>query len=101
MDKIIKLFTAVLTTLLFCGMTLAQEPAVNVDAKIHPNLAEAQKLLVQANQYIATAQKDNKFDMKGHAEAARRFILQADQELKKAAETATAVGEAAEKAKKH
>src|SRR5579862_6533058 len=99
MNKI-KLFTAVLTTLLFCAMTVAQEPLVNVDAKIHPNLAEAQKLLVQANQYIATAQKDNKFDMKGHAEKARDLILQADQELKAAAETATAVDEGAAKAKK-
>jgi len=100
MNKRIKLFTAVLTTFLFCGLTLAQEPAVNVNAKVHPNLAEAQKHLVQANQYIAAAQKDNKFDMKGHAEKARDLILQADQELKAAAETATAVDEGAAKAKK-
>lgn len=90
MRKNIRTFTAVLATLLFCGLTLAQEPPVNVDAKIHPNLYKAQQLIAQANQYIVIAQKDNRYDMKGNASNARKHLVEAAEELKLAAETANA-----------
>ena len=82
--------TAILTAVLFCGVTLAQEPVVNIDKKRHPNLAEAQRLVVEANHYISEAQKDNKYDMQGHAEKARQLLAQVNQELRAAADAANA-----------
>ncbi len=85
------LFTSILSAAVFCGSaTLAQTPVQNVDKKVHPNLAEAQRLVVQANNYVATAQKDGKYDMGGHAEKARQLLAQVNEELKLAAEAADA-----------
>ena len=87
-----KLLTSTIlgATLLCCGLTLAQEPVQDIDAKIHPNLAEAQNHVVQANRAIAVAQKDNRNDMRGHAEKARQLLVEANKELKLAAEAANA-----------
>jgi hypothetical protein len=64
---------------LFCsGVMLAQAPVVDIDKKLHPNLALAQDHLVQATNYISVAQKDDKYDMQGHAERARQLIMQAN-----------------------
>ncbi|HXZ33392.1 MAG TPA: hypothetical protein VEH30_14020 [Terriglobales bacterium] len=90
MTKEIQGFTAALCLVLFCGITLAQEPVVDIDRKIHPNLAAAQRHVVEANKEIATAQKDNRYDMKGHAERARQLLVQVNNELKAAAEAANA-----------
>jgi len=90
MSKEIRVFTAVFGTLLFCAITLAQAPVVDIDNKRHPNLAEAQRLVVQANHYVELAQKDNRYDMKGHAEKARVLLTQVNEELKAAAEAANA-----------
>jgi hypothetical protein len=84
---------------LFCGVTLAQEPVLNIDKRIHPNLAEAQRLVVEADHYVVAAQKANKYDMKGHAERARKMLIQVNLELKEAAEAANTVNAAAEKTK--
>ena len=88
MSKQARVLAAILVTVLFCGITLAQEPAVNISPKLHPNLAQAQHLVAQANQYIAKAQNANHRDMRGHAERARQLLAQANQELKAAAEVA-------------
>lgn len=88
----IQMLTAIPCMLLFCVMTLAQEPVVNVDPHRHPNLAEAQRLMVKANQAIAAAQKDNRYDMHGHASKARQLLAQASEELKAAAEDANRGG---------
>ncbi|SPF47870.1 hypothetical protein SBA1_790003 [Candidatus Sulfotelmatobacter kueseliae] len=82
--------TAILSVLLFCVVIMAQEPVVDIDKNRHPNLAEAQRLVVEANHYIAEAQKDNRYDMKDHAERARQLLVQVNQELKAAAEAANA-----------
>lgn len=58
--------------MLFCGVTLAQEPVVDIDKAKHPNLAEAQPLVVEANRYIIAAQKINREDMQGHPEKESR-----------------------------
>jgi hypothetical protein len=84
------------TAMLFYGATLAQEPVLNIDAKVHPNLAEAQRDVVEANKAIAVAQKENGYDMKGHAEKARDLLVQVNNELKLAA---AAANEAAQKRK--
>lgn len=92
MTKKTQKFVALMGSLLVCAVTLAQEPVANIDKKVHPNLAEAQRLMIQANQYLMTAQKDNKWDMKGHDEKARQLLQQASQEVKLAAEAANAAG---------
>jgi len=98
--KKIQVFTAICCALVFCVVTLAQEPVQDIDKKLHPNLAQAQLLVVQANQAVALAQKDNAYDMQGHAEKARQLLAQANQELKAAAEAANAANAAKQKAKK-
>jgi hypothetical protein len=85
------LIGTILSAALFCrGVALAQEPVQDIDKKIHPNLAAAQFHVVQANNAVAVAQKDNKYDMQGHAEKARQHLVEANQELKLAAEAANA-----------
>lgn len=82
--------TAIASVFVFCMVITAQEPMVDIDKARHPNLAEAQRLVVEANRYIAEAQKDNHYDMKGHAEKARQLLVQVNMELKAAAEAANA-----------
>jgi hypothetical protein len=80
----------VLALLLVCmGMILAQNPpARNVSGHRHPNLAAAQRLCAQAYQRIVDAQRDNEWDMQGHAQRAKDLLDQANNELKQAAEAA-------------
>jgi hypothetical protein len=92
MTKRIRVLTAILAAVLCCGLTLAQEPVVNIDKSKHSNLAEAQRLVAEANRYIVDAQKVNKSQMGGHATKARQLLVQANQELKAAAEVLDAAG---------
>jgi hypothetical protein len=87
-----KKIPATVSILAFCMLLAAQEPVVNIDKRVHPNLAAAQQHIVEANRYITTAQKDNRYDMQGHAEKARQLLVQADEELKAAAAAANAAG---------
>jgi len=88
MKRKIGFVTALLGAVLFCGLTLAQEPVVNIDKKIHPNLGEAQRLVAEASHYIDIAQGDRQVDMRGHALKAKQLLIEANQELKEAAEAA-------------
>jgi hypothetical protein len=90
---------AVVMFLLFCGLGLAQQPVQDIDPKLHPNLAEAQRLVIKANQYVETAQHDMKYDMKGHADRARQLLVQVNEELKAAAREANRAMESQQKAK--
>ncbi|HET7176800.1 MAG TPA: hypothetical protein VFK21_12455 [Gammaproteobacteria bacterium] len=74
MKKII--LTALLGAILGSGLVLAAED--------HPNLRAAKKLVHQAMEDTTAAQKDNHFDMKGHAEAAKKLMKQAEEELNQA-----------------
>ena len=85
-------FTLMVTAMLFYGATLAQEPVVDIDAKVHPNLAAAQRDVVEANKAVAVAQKENRYDMQGHAEKARELLVQVNNELKLAAAAANEAG---------
>jgi len=98
--KKIQAFMAICVGVLFCGLTLAQEPVVNIDKKMHGNLYQAQSLVVQANRSIMEAQKINNDDMQGHAEKARQLLAQVSQELKAAADAADAAAAARQPAKK-
>ena len=88
MTRKMQLLTSICSMVLFCVATIAQEPVVNVDPHRHPNLAEAQRLMVKANEAIVVAQKDNRYDMHGHASKARQLLAEASEEVKRAAEDA-------------
>ena len=90
MTRKFQLVTAISCIVLFCGLTLAQDPVMDIDRSRHANLAEAQKHVVEANRCIILAQRDNRGDMQGHAERARQLLVQVNQELKAAAEAANA-----------
>lgn len=92
-----KKLAAVSSIFALCMIVAAQEPVVDINKKVHPNLAAAQQHIVEANRYVATAQKANRYDMKGHAEKARQLLNEANQELKAAAEAANAANAAAKK----
>lgn len=81
--------SAALALAILAGGTLAaQTPANNVSASAHPNLAAAQRLVTQAFQKLTAAQRANHMDMKGHAAKAKQLLIQANQEIKLAAEIA-------------
>ena len=90
MTKKMRPFVTLIAAVLFCGITLAQEPVQDINKSVHPNLAEAQRLVAEANQYLIRAQKANKYDMQGHDERARQLLSQANQEIKAAANAANA-----------
>jgi uncharacterized protein (DUF3084 family) len=85
-----QMFAALLSGVLFSAVTLAQTPVVDIDQSKHPNLYEAQRHLVEANQAIIKAEHENRDDMQSHAEKARQHLVQANQELKAAAAAANA-----------
>lgn len=85
-----KKLTAIASVFVFCMVITAQEPVVDIDKGRHPHLFAAQQAVVEANRHIAEAQKDNHYDMKGHAEKARQLLVEVNNELKAAAEAANA-----------
>jgi len=83
-----RLFPLVVGALLLsASAAFAEEPVVNVSQKLHPNLAEAQKLSRIAFNKILDAQRRNG-DMEGHAQRAKELLNQVNIELKLAAEAA-------------
>jgi hypothetical protein len=81
--------SSILAGALVCGgVVLAQAPGVDIDAGRHPNLAEAQKHIQQAYEKIDEAQRANRDQLGDHAQKAKDLLLQADRELKEAAEYA-------------
>lgn len=93
MTKKSRLVNTIVCVALFCiGVMLAQEPALNVDKNRHPNLAGAERLVIEAYGYIKNAQQDNRYDMHGHASKAKQLLVQVNQELQLAAEDANAAG---------
>jgi hypothetical protein len=89
MTKKSLVINTILSAALLCSVTLAQDPVEDIDKGLHPNLAQAQQNVVEANKWVSLAQNDNRYDMHGHAENARRLLVQVNQELKLAAITAT------------
>jgi hypothetical protein len=65
-----------------------RQPAENISARRHPNLAAAQRLCDQAFQKISEGQQANEWDMEGHAAKAKELLDQASRELKEAARAA-------------
>jgi len=90
MTKQSLMINTILSAALLCTVMVAQEPAVDINSERHPNLAKAQRLVNEANKYVLDAQKDNRYDMHGHATKARQLMIQVNAELKAAAEDANA-----------
>jgi hypothetical protein len=70
----------------------AEEPELNVNPRLHPEIAAAQKLSRQAYDKISRAQKANRYDMEGHAQKAKVLLDQVNDELKLAAQAANKNG---------
>jgi hypothetical protein len=66
---------------------LAQRPERDIGGR-HPNLAAAQRLVDQAWEKIQVAQRENEWDLDGHAQKAKELLDGANRELKLAAEAA-------------
>lgn len=79
--------SALAAVLVSAGIAVAQAPSENINAH-YGNLAEAQHHIVQAYQKIGEAERENKYDLGGHAEKAQQLLSDADRELKAAAEYA-------------
>jgi hypothetical protein len=73
-----------LLALVLGGLAFAN-PAVNIDARRHPNLAAAQQLSAQAFDRLTSAQQANEWDLSGHAARAKQLLVQANDEMKAAA----------------
>lgn len=65
----------------------AQEPVLNVGSH-HGNLEAAQELVRQAYDRLSEAQAANNDKLGGHASRAKELLLQANDEIKLAAEAA-------------
>jgi hypothetical protein len=73
------------------GVIFAQSPVVNISSR-HGNLRAAQSYIVEAFQKINAAQRDNQDQLGGHAQKAKDFLVQADQELRLAADVSNSEG---------
>jgi hypothetical protein len=63
----------------------ADEPAQNISAYRHGNLAAAQEFTKQAFDKMTDAQNANEYDLGGHAGRAKKLLDQAADEMKLAA----------------
>ena len=75
----------------YCGVGLGQAPVVNISTH-HGNLRSAQGHIVDAYQLIDKAQSANHGQLGGHAQKAKDLLVQADQELRLAANVANEEG---------
>ena len=73
------------------GALFAQAPAVDIGNR-HGNLRAAQQYISSAWQKISQAQRANDDQLGGHAQRAKDYLLQADEELRLAANVANEHG---------
>jgi hypothetical protein len=72
-------------------MVFAQQPVVNIGSR-HGNLRAAQQYIASAYQRIDQAQRANDGQLGGHAQRAKDLLMQADEELRLAADVSNAEG---------
>lgn len=75
-------------TLALVGVMFAEAPVVNIDPHRHGNMAAAQNYLVQAFQRLDRAQQANEDQLGGHAQRAKDLLMQADEQIRLAADVA-------------
>jgi hypothetical protein len=73
------------------GAVFAQAPAVDIGNR-HGNLRAAQQYISSAWQKISQAQTDNNDQLGGHAQRAKDYLTQANEELRLAANVANEHG---------
>jgi hypothetical protein len=69
------------------AVIFAQAPPVTVGDR-HGNMRAAQQLIQQAWLKVDEAQKDNHYNLGGHAGRAKELLAQASEEIKQSAEAA-------------
>ncbi len=79
---------ATLAVLAALSTSALADPVKDVDAKLHPNLAAAQSLVVDAFDKLKAAQTANEFDMTGHAQKAKDMLDKVNEQIKQAAQAA-------------
>lgn len=85
-------FVGASAVLIFAGVAYAaQRPVVNIGER-HGNLRSAQEMIVGAYDKIDQAQQANHGELAGHAQRAKDYLVQADQELRAAANVANQEG---------
>ena len=80
-----------LAVVLICGTVLYAQmnpPVVNIDPHRHGNMAAAQSSIVEAYQRLNRAERENDDQLGGHAQKAKEFLVQADEEIRLAANVA-------------
>jgi hypothetical protein len=87
MKRILIVGAALCAALVVSAMAFAQEPRVTVGER-HGNMRAAQQLIQQAWQKVDEAQKDNHYNLGGHAGRAKELLAQASEEIKLSAEDA-------------
>jgi hypothetical protein len=84
--KMKKAALVALTLAVFVSVGIAQGPKRTINPRRNPNLAAAQRHLVQAYDKISDAQRKSEFS--GHAKRAKELLAEANKELELAAQEA-------------
>lgn len=87
-QKLVYVAGVLVVFLVLMGVTFAQRPDADIDPNRHPELAKAQREMVNAFEHIEEAQRANGDELGGHATKAKQFLNLASKELKSAAEYA-------------
>ncbi len=85
--KVLAVGTALFASFALGAVLFAQAPPVDVGDR-HGNMRAAQQLIQQAWYKVDEAQKDNHYNLGGHAGRAKELLAQASQEIKLSAEDA-------------
>jgi len=83
-----KLLTLLASTTLMATLAAAQVPVATVDPQAHGNLASAQQSIIEAFNFISSAQRANDDQLGGHAGRAKDLLRQANDEITAAAAVA-------------
>ena len=84
----IKLLTLFASTTIMASLAAAQAPVATVDPQAHGNLASAQQSIIEAFNFISSAQRANDDQLGGHAGRAKDLLRQANDEISAAAAVA-------------
>ena len=85
--KITLVAIAVCASFALGAALFAQMPPVNVGER-HGNMRAAQQLIQQAWQRVDEAQRDNNYNLGGHAARAKELLSQASEEIRLSADAA-------------
>ena len=85
--KILMVCIALFAAFALGAALFAQRPPINVGER-HGNMRAAQQLIQQAWEKVDEAQKDNNYNLGGHAGKAKELLSQATEEIRLAADAA-------------